>query len=206
MEGRCHRRSIRLRYYDYSESGWYFVTICTNNREEYFNNRKIKQIAQRFYLEIPKHFENVRLDRWITMPNHIHGIIVIDNPVGARHGVPNGMSKQDQTGVSGYEKGVPRHAPTVTFGPLKRNSLSSIINHFKGNVKRWCNENGLEYFQWQRNYYEHVIRNEKELNNIRQYIINNPEKWTEDIENVKRNFARGETLHSASQHYDDLFG
>jgi len=83
--------------------------------------------------------------------------------------------------------------------------LSSIINHFKGNVKRWCNENGLEYFQWQRNYYEHVIRNEKELNNIRQYIISNPGNWSEDIENVKRNFAKVQTHHGASQHYDDLF-
>jgi len=200
-----HRRSTRLKDYDYSQSGHYFVTICTNNREEYFTNERIKQIAQRFWSRIPNHFTNIRLDKWVIMPNHIHGIIIIDDSVGARHGVPNEMSKQDQTGISGYEKGVPRHAPTVTFGPLKRNSLSSIINHFKGNVKRWCNGNGLEYFQWQRNYYEHVIRNEKSLNNIRRYIINNPDRWSEDIENIKNNSARVQTRHGTSQHYDDLF-
>jgi len=124
----------RLKYYDYSQTGWYFITICTNNRELFFENSKIKDITQRFYLEIPKHFENVRLDKWIIMPNHLHGIIIIGNPVGARHGVPNGNDVPNE-----IKKGVPRHAPTG-FGPLKHNSLSSIINHFKGNVKRWCNK------------------------------------------------------------------
>lgn len=124
------------------------------------------------------------------MPNHLHGIIIIDDSVGARHGVPNGI-----------KKGVPRHAPTIMFGPLKRNSLSSIINHFKGNVKRWCNKNGLEYFQWQRNYYDHVIRNDKSLDSIRQYIIANPDRWSEDIENIKNNFTREQI----KRHYDDLF-
>ena len=73
------RRSIRLPEYDYSQSGYYYVTICTKERELYFNKDEVKQIIRQHWLEIPEHFKNVELDEYIVMPNHIHGIVVIRN-------------------------------------------------------------------------------------------------------------------------------
>lgn len=164
-----HRHSIRLKEYDYSQEGYYYVTICTKDRIEYFGKIKIGkmelstigEIAQNCWIEIPKHFDNVSLDTFVIMPNHLHGIVVIENNgigiVGACHGMP-----------------------LQQFAKPKSRSLSMIINHFKSAAKRWCNKNNFEHFQWQRNYYEHVIRNEIELNTIREYIINNPVKWEFD--------------------------
>ena len=84
------RKVIILKNYDYSQTGYYFVTICTKERNLYFENEKITQIARKFWLEIPQHFESVKLDRWIIMPNHLNGIIsrntpIIKNVVGSRH-------------------------------------------------------------------------------------------------------------------------
>ena len=77
--------------------------------------------------------------------------------------------------MDGYNKNI--------FGPLNPKSLSLIINQFKGSVKRWCNKNGYEYFQWQFRFHDHIIRNEKSLNKIRHYIHNNPMKWERDRNN-----------------------
>jgi len=74
-----HRKSIRLPYYNYSEHGYYFVTICTKDRKIFFNNKQIKNSVKKFWLEIPKHFQNTKLDEWIIMPNHLHGIIIIED-------------------------------------------------------------------------------------------------------------------------------
>jgi REP element-mobilizing transposase RayT len=121
------------------------------------------KIVQRCWLEIPQHFPNVRLDEFIIMPNHIHGIIVINNDVGVQNFEP----LQNK-----YQKIIPR-------------SIGSIVRGFKIGVTKWFRENTNIYTVWQRNYYEHIIRNEKELNEIRKYIINNPLKWELDIENTE---------------------
>ncbi|MBI3591187.1 MAG: transposase [Candidatus Melainabacteria bacterium] len=164
-----HRRSIRLKEYDYSQDGYYFVTICTKNRECFFGDvidgkmelSPMGGIANECWNDIPKHFSNVLLDVFAIMPNHLHGIIVIDN-VGTYHG----MSLRQ-------------------FAKPISKSLSMIINQFKSSVKRQCNKNGFEYFGWQRNYYENVIRNEIALDNIREYIINNLIQWKFDRNNPK---------------------
>ena len=153
-----HRKSIRLKGYDYSQNGTYFVTLCTQNREYLFGKIEKDEMvlneagkgAQLCWYEIPKHYPYVVLDTFIVMPNHIHGIIMIDNPVGANNHSPlqSGTSKTIGAIVRGYKIGV---------------------------TKLLAN-----YSVWQRNYYEHIIRNENSLNIVREYIITNPQNWEKD--------------------------
>jgi len=130
----------------------------------------VGNVAKKFWLEIPKHFQNVELDQFVIMPNHIHGVIMIYDykPVGVQYIEPLQENK--------YQHIIP-------------GSIGSIIRSYKSAVTRWCNKNNHQNFQWQRNYYEHIIRNENELNRIREYIQNNPLKWELDRENPKsKNF------------------
>jgi REP element-mobilizing transposase RayT len=173
-----HRRSIRLKGYDYSQAGAYFVTICTHNRECLFGKindgtmflNEMGEIAKQCWLEIPNHFPNVTLDEFVIMPNHIHGIIIINDNGGANDNSPPQQIQQNKSFRS----------PSRTIG--------SIIRGYKIGVTKLCRQNaGVNNNSplqiWQRNYYEHIIRNENELNKIRQYIINNPLKWSLDFEN-----------------------
>jgi len=161
------RKSNRLRDYDYSQDGYYFVTICTRDRKEFFG--KVKQgmmnlsqygeIVDRCWHDLPKHYLNCLLDLFVTMPNHVHGIIVIDN----KNIVGNGLK------------------------PFPTHGLSEIIRGFKTFSSRTINEiiKGGIKLQWQKSFYDHVIRNEKSLHNLREYIINNPTRWELDIENMR---------------------
>ena len=168
-----HRRSIRLKNYDYSQPGGYFITICTQNRECYFGHIKngsvvlspMGEMAHHLWLEIPRHFDHVKIDAFIVMPNHVHGILMIhDN----------------------YRRGTTCRAPPYEkFGNPRPGSIPTVVRSYKSAVTRWCHKNGYEYFQWQRNYYEHIIRNGKGLNDIKYYVINNPLKWEEDRNNPK---------------------
>ncbi|MGH7909725.1 MAG: transposase, partial [Thermodesulfobacteriota bacterium] len=161
-----------------SQNGYYFVTICTKNREEWFGEfesgkmilNKFGKIAKNFWIEIPKHFKNVGLDEFIVMPNHIHGIVIIVGNAYPSTKLGTGMrSLQNRTKVL----------------------LSRIIQQYKSSVMREINslQNDF-YFQWHKSFYDHIIRNEKTLNNIREYITNNPLKWEFDIEN-KISFKEG---------------
>ena len=147
-----HRRSVRLKEYDYSKEGAYFVTICTCDRALFFENEAIRAVTQQCWLEIPKHFPTVQLDEWVIMPNHLHGIVVI---VDCR--------------------GTACRAPTGKFGNPTPGSLPTIIRSFKSAVSKRINvlRNTLGAPVWQSNYYEHVIRNEDDLNRARQYILDN---------------------------------
>lgn len=164
-----NRKSIRLKNYDYSSSGGYFITICTCNRKHLFgkiiDGKMILndggKIAQQYWLEIPKHFPNAGLDEFIIMPNHVHGIIMIHNHVRANY-----------------------YSPAKFKSPSK--TIGSIIRGFKIAVTKWFRFNSNVYIVWQRNYYEHIIRNENELNKIREYIVNNPLQWQYDRENPRR--------------------
>lgn len=136
---------------------------------------EIGKIAEKFWLEIPNHFSFVKLDKFIIMPNHIHGIIEINNCRNAPRRVP-------VNNASTVEINAPQRVPTG-IQPLVKNSLSSIINHFKGNTKKFCNKNNLEYFAWQARFHDRIIRNNNELNRIKRYIIDNPERWELDRNN-----------------------
>jgi REP element-mobilizing transposase RayT len=175
-----HRRSIRIQRYDYSQAGAYFVTIVAWRRECLFGEvvdgvMKLNQrgiIANECWQEIPNHFPNVELGAYIIMPNHVHGIIIID---GAD---VNGIAANSPQSVGA------RHASPLRKRPqgVLPGSLGAIIGSYKSAVTkqigREMNETGI----WQRNYYEHVIRNEKDLQNKTDYINANPLLWDEDVE------------------------
>ncbi|MCL6098125.1 MAG: transposase [Bacteroidetes bacterium] len=163
------RRSIRLKEYDYAQPGWYYVTICTHNMIQSLGDVKngkvvltnAGKIVDEEWNKTKLVRANVDLDYYVIMPNHIHGIIIIDHSVAAIRGIA-----QNNTGAN------QRFAPT-----LRSNSLGSIIGQFKSTVTKRIRKSGMPDFKWQHNYYEHIIRNEKELYQIRKYIQLNPLKW-----------------------------
>lgn len=188
-----HRRSIRLKGYDYSQEGMYFITICVQDCECLFG--KIVQqimilndagkIAEQCWLSIPEHFPNTILHEYIVMPNHIHGIIEISGNVGANHHSPdndidvtdvganhhspvNEMDKMEIVGAKNFSPLPPQpfRSPSRTIG--------SIIRGFKIGVTKWFDQS-----VWQRDYYDHIIRSTEEYECKVNYIINNPMKWRE---------------------------
>ena len=171
-----HRRSIRLKGHDYSQSGAYFVTIFTKDRELYFEKyRGLQEILRKQWEELPKRFPDLILDEFVIMPNHIHGIFI----VGAA--LAPALSHRATARVA-PTLSVDRPAPTVgeIIGTFKSLCIHDWLAYIK--VRKI---DGVGKF-WQRNYYEHVIRNEDELNKIREYIQNNPLKWDLDKENPGR--------------------
>lgn len=197
-----HRRSIRLKGYDYLQAGAYFVTICTQNRECLFGGITDGQMAlnnagrmvQMVWDKIPEHYAGIKTDAFVVMPNHIHGIIVL---VGAG---PRACPDTKPTGVGQSQKGQPRGvAPTgmeqsrftgQPRGVAPTLSLPDVVHRFKTmTTKRYADgvkQDGWASFPgklWQRNYYERIIRDEDELNRIREYILNNPRQWEFDREN-----------------------
>lgn len=180
----------RLTGYDYSSRGWYFITICTKNRVQYFGEivpgetpdpgvslsqsakiqlSDIGQIADKYWNEIPVHFPHVNLDAFQIMPDHIHGIIQIttlhtpDSGVSILSGMPG---QGDTTAV----------AETPDSGVSTRPAIGIMINLFK----RACTietRNAKLKFAWQPRFHDHIIRDDDELQRIRDYIRNNPQNW-----------------------------
>ncbi len=178
-----HRRSIRLKGYDYAQPGAYFVTICTQNRQCLFGNVVDGNMMLNRFGEIvwSEWFRTARIrpyvqlyeSEFVVMPNHVHGIIwIVDSP---NHDV----NTVGATGRSPLPDG-----PQYPRGP-KSQSLGAIIAGFKSAVTRRINNmRGTPGTPvWQRNYYEHIVRDENELNRIREYINNNPLQWALDREN-----------------------
>ena len=180
-----NRKSIRLKEYDYSEPGDYFITICTQNRGCLFGEvvdekivlNEVGQIAERCYLEIPKHFPNVELDIFQIMPNHIHFLIRImcqDNDNQNCRGAvsaPNGQIQRGET-------------PPLQKTP----TLGQVVGYFKYQTTKKINEIsgtiGAPIFQ--RNYYEEIIKNEKHYSEVYTYIESNPQVWDRDIDNPNK--------------------
>ena len=173
------RRSIRLKHYDYSQCGAYFITICTQNHKYILGTISYEQMwlspSGKIVLDawgaIPIHFSNVILDSWVIMPNHLHGIVTLkENLAGTACCAPT--EKPDTNRQQRINKPLPRSLPT-------------IIRSFKSAATKRMNELRKTPGQlfWQRNYYEHIIRDEAELNRIREYIQNNPITWHLDREN-----------------------
>lgn len=187
-----HRRSIRLKGYDYSNVGAYFVTVVAFQRECLFGEivdgemklNRFGEIVQKWWNEIPVHFSEVETWAFVIMPNHVHGIIVI---IDRRGTVP--VPNDDQ--MRGHRRGGVL-SPRDTGGetpPLPQPTLGQIIAYFKYQSTKDMNTlgNGTITKFWQRNYYERIIRDEKEMENIWKYIRANPSTWTEDNENPLRN-------------------
>lgn len=191
------QKQFRLKGWDYGAEGYYFVTICTKDRENFLGKIKDQEIklsavgilAQQFWLEIPKHFPNIELDYFVIMPNHIHGIIVIKG---------NDNKNNDFVGTGqcpvrnplALENTRTGQCPVPTdskFGHVKPQSLSTIIGSFKSiSTKIIHQKYPAINFTWQPRFHDHIIRDEEELNNVRQYIEYNPDKWQWDKENIAR--------------------
>jgi REP element-mobilizing transposase RayT len=163
-----HRRSIRLKGYDYASEGAYYVTIITQNRECLFGEiidgeihlTKYGEIVEKGWIEISIHFPNVETGTFIVMPNHVHGIILIRGKVISPNYQGNDI--------------------------LCKPSLGQIIAYFKYQSTKEMNameHTGTITKFWQRNYYEHIIRNDKELRQKTDYILDNPSRWDRDQEN-----------------------
>lgn len=171
-----NRQSIRLRGYDYSQNGLYFVTICTQHRENLLgeiNNKRVVlnsvgRLVDKCWKEIPKKFPGIGLDQCKIMPNHIHTII---NIVGARYSRPN----DNKTPTLGQIIAFFKYTSTKLINNLPGGKTPPLHNQIR-NLKFW-----------QRNYFEHIIRNEPEYDKISYYIIHNPELWDRDRNNLKNN-------------------
>jgi len=182
-----HRRSIRLKGYDYHNAGAYFVTICTKNRECVLDDPIINAIIHDVWYALPKWFPTIELDQFVVMPNHTH--FVVWNNVGTPlAGILDG-GEQDE----GKQDGGKPH-PYKLPQPQKINpapALGDIVGVFKSLVFKvyldWIevNDPSRRAKFWQANYYEHIVRNDRELNAIRQYIIDNPVNWKMDRDNLE---------------------
>ena len=183
-----HRRSIRLPNYDYTQIGAYYITIVTHDREMLFGeviNREMNlsnlgQIAQREWERLPQRFKHIELGAFVIMPDHVHGIIIIRHCCRgtadyARQDDPQG-SRRAPTGET---------VTTEQFGKPVSGSIPTIVRSYKSSVALRINyaRPGDSTPVWQRNYYEHIIRNEQDMQAKWDYIESNPANWENDDEN-----------------------
>ncbi len=187
-------KSTRLPNWDYGSDGAYFITVCTKNREYFLgeiNNgemqlSEIGEMANKYWYEIPQHFPFVKLDKFVVMPNHIHGIIIIDKSDDTT--VDDTTVDDTTVETQNFASLQPSIQPSIQpsppsqiknkFGPQSKN-LASIIRGYKiGVTKNAKKINPL--WQWQPRFYDHIIRNDAEHQRIKNYIINNPKNWNDD--------------------------
>jgi REP element-mobilizing transposase RayT len=198
MDG-LHRRSVRLKGYDYTQAGAYFITVCTHRwncllatiADEETVLSRYGEIVQKCWDEIPSHFAHAELDTFVIMPNHLHGIVVLTDRSTSHTGGTVGVQHADGLPLDnvGAQHAVP--STTHSFHRLPPGSLPAIIRSFKSaSTKRINDWRGTRASSvWQRNYHEHVIRNDSELDRIREYVATNPLKWALDRENPHRTGA-----------------
>lgn len=176
-KSRHHRQTIRLKEFEYSTPWWYYVTICTHNHQNLFGmiqNGKmflndVGKTVECEWLKTKEIRKNVDLDHYVIMPNHIHGIIIME-------------CRGELNSPQCEKKGRMQYAPTEKKFKSPSQTLGSIIRGFKSSVTKQINEmqNVLSLKIWQRNYYEHIVRNDNDLHRIRTYIQDNPLKWELD--------------------------
>ncbi len=207
------RKKIRLETWDYSWNGFYFVTICIKNRYGYFGDIKngemhlsdVGRIAEKFWQEIPDHFSESKLGEFVIMPNHLHGIVIInrDRLVDELFGIddvnsqimweinmnvdPNHVGAAYMRPLHGSDR--VRCDDSVEFTPSEKRSkmtLSKIIHGFKSSITRKVRQaenidnDTKESFGWQRSFYDSIVRDNEMLFKIRSYIRNNPRNWEQD--------------------------
>lgn len=184
FNGKYRIPSARWAAWDYGSNAAYFITICTDQRTHDFGNIQngvvqyspLGQAAADCWIAIPQHFPFVVLDGFVIMPNHVHGIIIIDKPEnGAGVQMQNDAIVQTQNFASLSHH--PQY-PGNKFGPQSQN-LASIVRGYKIGVTKFARQNNIP-FTWQARYHDHVIRNDAEYVRIAQYIEQNPQKWSED--------------------------
>jgi putative transposase len=199
-----HRHSIRLREYDYSTAGAYFVTVCTQEKERLFGEvidgemrlNDAGRMVERIWRELSERFPLVILDEFVIMPNHFHGIIFLSDRRGEPCVRPNEyIIRRGKPCVRPIQQGDHKNVDHKEgdHRGTRENSLGRIMQALKS-VTTVEYVRGVHHINWppfpgrlwQRDYFERIIRNEKELNVIREYIINNPARWADDPENQKQ--------------------
>jgi putative transposase len=202
-EPQPNRRSVRLDEYDYSQPGMYYVTVCTSGRECLFGRvvddsivlNAIGEAVEKCWLVIPKHFPHVAIDAYIVMPNHIHGIIMIEDKAGLA-GIHQGFRQkrawQSLNSIDGCREDLQdiraRHASPLQESKSARfgkRTIGAIIGSFKSAATREAKKvsGDADLNMWQRSYYEHIVSSESGLNQIRRYISENPANWNTDDDN-----------------------
>jgi REP element-mobilizing transposase RayT len=168
--------SARAQWWDYGWNGAYFITICTADREHFFgeikNGKMILSptgvIADLLWHEITNHSKFVELGDFVVMPNHIHGILILDKP-------NEFVVNENKQTIDENEKTIGQNR----FQNIGKNTVSSIIGSYKSAVTKHANRLGLKN-GWQTRFHDHIIRNDAEYQRISNYIVNNPNKWIED--------------------------
>lgn len=169
--------SVRLKNWDYRNNGAYFITINTGNRKHFFGEiinsemqlSPIGEYAQNFWMEIPKHFPFVELGNFVVMPNHTHGILIINNVKSLHcYDMDKSLHCNDSTGNQYFSDISP-----------KSGSISTIVRSYKSVVSKHARLLNPE-FNWQPKFHDHIIRNSESFERIQNYIENNPSNWKED--------------------------
>ena len=181
-----HRRSIRLKGYDYAQEGLYFITICCFENKHLFGRivdgvmvlNEAGRVAERCWEEIPEHFKDVVLHDFVIMPNHVHGILEIE-------GAKKGNEFENKNNMKGAKNFSPVRGDIIgdKKSPLLQSpsrTIGSVVRGFKIGVTKWMRQNSEIINVWHRNYYDIIIRNEKSYANISKYIVNNPINWRDD--------------------------
>ena len=200
--------SARLQHWNYGWNAPYFITICTKNRICFFGDvvddnmvlNEIGEIANNCWLEIPEHFPFVKLKNHIVMPNHVHGIVVIDKPDDGRNDKPDGRNVGPNVPMAMVETRLIASLPlepsemepleptqpikipggiTGNKNPMLHDNLSKIIRWYKGRTTFESRKTNPD-FAWQSRFHDHIIRNNESFHRISEYIINNPLNWTKD--------------------------
>jgi REP element-mobilizing transposase RayT len=192
--------STRLKNWDYGSNGAYFITICTQHREHYFGEimdnemhlNEIGQLAEKFWIEIPNHFPFIELGNFVIMPNHTHGILIINKyePVGDERNVGGERNVGDERNVDTPKLGVSTNADANADAAnvkknggknekWKPNTIGSIINQYKRIVTINARKIHAD-FAWQSRFHDHIIRDDASFQRIQNYITNNPLNWNKD--------------------------
>ncbi len=181
--------SARLQNWDYRWAGAYFITICTQNREHYFGEiangkmqlSQVGVIADILWYQITQHTQNVKLGAFVVMPNHIHGILIINENPGNDGDVDNGDNGHAvETGHAlSLQQQQPKTIGQQRFQNIGKNSIPSIVGSYKSAVTKHTHRLDFD-FQWQTRFYDHIIRDDKSFQTISDYITNNPVNWPED--------------------------
>lgn len=183
FKGKYRNESARLQNWDYGRDAAYFITICTKDRENFFgeiHNKKMQvspagAIAHVLWYEIKNHAENVQLGEFVVMPNHVHGILILDGNDPTAVGTGHALSLRQQP----QSPDPPKTIGQKRFQNQGKNTVSSIIGSYKSAVTKYCNKLDLP-FAWQSRFHDHIIRNNESFDRISNYIINNPLNWSKD--------------------------
>ncbi len=194
--GKYRSESARLQNWDYGNDAAYFITICTKDREHFFGEIQngimhispAGAIAHVLWFEIKNHAKNIELGEFIVMPNHVHGILILDGNEKMKSQIDapesnDGTTPNDgTTNVDGTDVRT-THALSLPgqqrFQNQGKNTISSIIGSYKSAVTKYCNRLSLP-FAWQTRFHDHIIRNDESFQRISEYIKNNPSNWKDD--------------------------